>query len=157
MDSIKEDEPMEQAVNGEAQGGQEAAVGEADEDIKSPYLTLEGVKGRQATLVFARLETVKDYLSPHLVLKITMERLEAMRIPYQMLTYADGTVLRLVKISRSIDLADMPKGYVEAFKEVPLSAAGAIIGAKLSKFDIKADRDTAIRILCDHKGGHDQI
>ena len=94
MQTNKEDVPMEQAGNGEAQDGQEAAVGGAEENIKSPYLTLDGIKGRQATIVFARMEKVKDYLSPHLVLKITMERLEAMKIPFQMLTYADGTVLR---------------------------------------------------------------
>ena len=57
-------------------------------------MTLEGIKGRQATIVFARMETGKDYLNPHRVLKVTMEKLEAMKIPFQMLTYADGTVLR---------------------------------------------------------------
>mgnify|MGYP001501526631 CR=1 FL=1 len=50
MQTKKEDVPMEQAGNGEAQDGQEAAVGGAEENIKSPYLTLEGIKGRQATI-----------------------------------------------------------------------------------------------------------
>ena len=60
MQTNKEDVPMEQAGNGEAQDGQEAAVGGAEENIKSPYLTLDGIKGRQATIVFARMEKSKD-------------------------------------------------------------------------------------------------
>ena len=138
MIAANQDVTMGQAGGGATQGKQDIAGGGVAEDIKSPYLTLEGIKGKQATLVFARMETAKDYHSPQLVLKVTMERLEAMKIPFQMLTYADGTVLRLVKISRSVDPADMPAGYLKAFMEVPLTVAGAAVGAKLSKFDIKA-------------------
>ena len=78
MIAASQDVAMGQAGGGAAQGKQDIAGGGVAEDIKSPYLTLEGIKGKQATLVFARMETAKDYHSPQLVLKVTMERLEAM-------------------------------------------------------------------------------
>ena len=60
MSAAKQDVTMGQAGGGEVQGEQETAGGGADENVKSPYLTLEGIKGRQATIVFARMETAKD-------------------------------------------------------------------------------------------------